>query len=175
LSSPLSLSTTTRAFLFITFDCCVGIINKRSGGRGIVDGRSGDRCACCGRAMTAEAVAAQQLWWQCSNGNAAMGRSDGREGGSAAMAMTSQRRLRRCSDGNGDGDVVMGVAVVVMAVAVVHYPPLFACGCSSAAPDGTPSSLVTCCTSADPHRFKDALLSLSLTSGCIFLFYTFST
>jgi hypothetical protein len=29
LSSPLSLSTTTRAFLFITFDCCVGIIDER--------------------------------------------------------------------------------------------------------------------------------------------------
>jgi hypothetical protein len=37
---------------------------------------------------------------------------------------------------------VMGVAVVAMAVAVVHRPPLFACGCSSAAPD--PSSLCTC-------------------------------
>jgi hypothetical protein len=36
---------------------------------------------------------------------------------------------------------VMGVAVVAVAVAVVHRPPLFVCGCSSAAPDGTPSSL----------------------------------
>jgi hypothetical protein len=38
---------------------------------------------------------------------------------------------------------VMGVAVVAVAVAVavVHCPPLFACGCSSAAPD--PSSLCT--------------------------------
>lgn len=72
-----------------------------------------------------------------------MGRSDGREGGGAAMAMTAQRRLRRCSDGNGDGGAVMGVAVVAVAVAVVHRPPLFACGCSSAAPD--PSSLCTPC------------------------------
>jgi len=60
-------------------------------------------------------VAAQQLWWQRSNGGAAMGRSDGREGGGAAMAMTAQRRLRRCSDGNGDGGAVMGVAVVAVA------------------------------------------------------------
>ena len=103
-----------------------------------------------------------------------MGRSDGREGGGAATAMTAQRRLRRRSDGNGNGGAVMGVAVVAVAVAVVHHPPLFACGCSSAAPDGTPSSLVLA-TSAAPHRFEDALLSLSLTSGCIFLFYTFST
>ena len=44
-----------------------------------------------------------------------MGRSDGREGGGAAMAMTAQRRLRRCSDGNGDGGAVMGVAVVAVA------------------------------------------------------------
>jgi len=73
-----------------------------------------------------------------------MGRSNGREGGSAAMAMTAQRRLGRFSDGNGDGGTVMGVAVVAAAVAVVHRPPLFVCGCSSAAPDGTPSSLVTC-------------------------------
>ena len=101
-----------------------------------------------------------------------MGHSNDREGGGAATAMTAQRRLRRRSDGNGDGGAVMGVAVV--AVAVVHHPPLFACGCSSAAPDGTPSSLVLA-TSAAPHRFEDALLSLSLTSGCIFLFYTFST
>jgi hypothetical protein len=36
---------------------------------------------------------------------------------------------------------VMGVAVVAVAVAVVHRPPLFVCGCS-AAPD--PSSLCTC-------------------------------
>ena len=47
------------------------------------------------------------------------------------------------------GVAVMGVAVVAAAavaaaaVMVVHRPPLFACGCSSAAPDGTPSSLVT--------------------------------
>ncbi len=81
-----------------------------------------------------------------------MGRSDGREGGGAATAMTAQRRLRRRSDGNGDGGAVMGVAVVAVAVVVVHRPPLFACGCSSAAPD--PSSL--------------ALLSLSLTSGMYF-------
>ncbi len=99
-------------------------------------------------------MAAQRLWGQHSNGGAAMGRidgreggsTDGREGGSAAMAMTAQRRLGRFSDGNGDGGAVMGVAVVVAAaaVAVVHHPPLSACGCSSAAPDGTPSSLVTC-------------------------------
>jgi hypothetical protein len=83
LSSPLSLSTTTCAFLFISFDCCcVGIIDE--GCRGIVDGRSGDRCACCCRATTAEAVAAQRLWWQRSNGGAAMGRSDGRKGGGVA-------------------------------------------------------------------------------------------
>ena len=73
-----------------------------------------------------------------------------REGGGAATAMTVQRRLRRRSDGNGNGGAVMGVAVVAVAVAVavVHRPPLFACGCSSAAPD--PSSLCTC--SAAPHR-----------------------
>jgi hypothetical protein len=40
--------------------------------------------------MTAEVVAAQQLWLQRSNGGAAMGRSNGREGGCAAMAMTAQ-------------------------------------------------------------------------------------
>jgi len=102
--------------------------------------------------MTAEVVAAQRFWWQRSNGGAAMGRSDGREGGStdgreggsAAMAMMAQRRLGRFSNGNGDGGAVMGVAVVAAAVAAVHRPPLFACGCSSAAPDRTPSSLVTC-------------------------------
>ena len=42
LSSPLSLSTTTRTFLIITFDCCVGIIKERLGVRGIVDSVS--RC-----------------------------------------------------------------------------------------------------------------------------------
>jgi len=102
-------------------------------------------------------VAAQRLWWQRSNGGAAMGRSDGRkggnadgrDGGSAAIAMTAQRWLGRFSDGNGDGGAVMGVAVVVAAaaaaaVAVVRCPPFFACGCSSATPDGTPTSLVTC-------------------------------
>ena len=102
--------------------------------------------------MTAEVVAAQRLWWQRSNGGAAMGRSDGREGGSAdgregdsaAMAMTAQQRLGRFSNDNGDGGAVKGVAVVAAAVAVVHRPPLFAFGCSSAAPDGMPSSLVTC-------------------------------
>jgi hypothetical protein len=46
-----------------------------------------------------------------------MGRSDGREGGGAAMAMAAQRRLRRRSDGNGDGGAAMGVAVV----AAVQY------------------------------------------------------
>ena len=50
------------------------------------------------------------------------------------MAMTAQRRLRRCSDGNGDGGAAMGVAVVAEA-ADVRRPPLFACGCSSAAPE----------------------------------------
>jgi hypothetical protein len=103
-----------------------------------------------GGGCAAIVVAAQQ--WRRSDGvqrwGAAMGRSDGREGGGAAMAMTAQRWLRRCSNGNGDGGAVMGV----VAVAVVHRPPLFACGCSSAAPDGTPYSLVTCCTSAAPHR-----------------------
>jgi len=100
--------------------------------------------------MTAEVVAAQRLWCQRSNGGAAMGRSDGREGGSAdgreggsaAMAMTAQRRLGRFSDGNGNGGAVMEVAVVVAAVAVVHRPPLFACGCSSAAPSISP---ISCC------------------------------
>ncbi len=71
-------------------------------------------------------MAAQRLWWQRSNGGAAMGRGNGREGGSIAMAMTAQRRLGRFSDGNGDGGAVMGVAVVAAAVAVVHRPPLFA-------------------------------------------------
>ena len=42
LSLPLSLSTTTRTFLIITFDCCVGIIKERLGVRGIVDSVS--RC-----------------------------------------------------------------------------------------------------------------------------------
>ncbi len=55
-----------------------------------------------------------------------MGRSDGREGGSVAMAMMAQRWLGRFSNGNGDGGAVMGVAVVAAAVAVVHRPPLFA-------------------------------------------------
>ena len=50
----------------------------------------------------AEAVTAQQLWWQ---------RSDG----SAAMAMAAQRRLRKRSNGNGDGGAAMGVAVVAAA------------------------------------------------------------
>ena len=53
-----------------------------------------------------------------------MGRSDGREGGGAATAMTAQRRLRRRSDsndinGNGatgnevddDGNGAMGVGI----------------------------------------------------------------
>ena len=80
-----------------------------------------------------------------------MGRSDGREGGSAAIAMMAQRWLGRFSDGNGDGGAVMGVAVVAAAVAVVHRPPLFACGCSSAAPDGMPSSLVTCYICRSPQ------------------------
>jgi hypothetical protein len=73
-----------------------------------------------------------------------MGRSDGREGGGAATAVTAQQRQWRRSDGNGDGGAVMGVAVVTVAVAVavVHRPPLFVCGCSSAAPDL--SSLCTC-------------------------------
>ena len=44
-----------------------------------------------------------------------MGRSDGREGGGAAMAMAAQRRLWRRSDGNGDGGAAMGVAVVAAA------------------------------------------------------------
>ena len=66
------------------------------------------------------------------------GSADGREGSSAAMAMTVQQRLGRFSDGNGECGTVMGVAVVAVVVVVVHRPPLFACGCSSAAP----SSLV---------------------------------
>jgi hypothetical protein len=51
---------------------------------------------------------------------------------------------------------------VVAAAADVHRPPLFACGCSSAAPDG--------CL---------LILSSPLTSGMYFVFsylvYTFST
>jgi hypothetical protein len=86
-----------------------------------------------------------------------MGRSDGREGGGAAMAMTAQRWLRRRSDGNGDGGAVMGVTVVAVAEAVVHRPPLFACGCSSAAPDGTPSSC---------HLLSAALHRLDASSLC---------
>jgi hypothetical protein len=75
----------------------------------------------------------------------------------------SQRRLRRRSDGNGDRGAVMGVAVEAVVVAVVHRPPLFACGCCR----GTPSSL--CTLSAAPHRLEvDALLSLSLTSWMYF-------
>jgi hypothetical protein len=69
---------------------------------------------------------AAQRWqrrWRRSNGD------DG-----AATAMTAQRRLRRNSDGNGDGGAVMGVAVVAMAVVVVHRSPLFVCGCSSTPP-----------------------------------------
>jgi len=101
--------------------------------------------------MTAEVVAAQRLWWQRSNGGAAMGRSngresgstDGREGGSAAMAMTAQRRLGWFSDSNGNGGAVMGVAVVAVAVVVVHRPTLFACGCSSAAPSSLVRTRVT--------------------------------
>ena len=100
----------------------------------------------CGRATTAEAVAAQRLWWQRSNGGTAMGRSDGREGGGTAIAMTAQRRLRRRSDGNGVGGAVMGVAVVAVAVAVAVVHALL--------------SFI-----AAPHRLDDALLSLSLTSG----------
>jgi hypothetical protein len=73
-------------------------------------------------------VAAQQ--WRHSNG-----RSDGREGGGAVMAMAAQQRwwrrsnsnggaatamavqqrLRRRSDRNGNGGAAMGVAVVVAA------------------------------------------------------------
>ena len=90
---------------------------------------------------------------------AAMGRSNGREGGGAAMAMAAQRRLGRRSDGNGDGGAAMGVAVVATA-ADVHRPPLFACGCRLLLP-------------------TDALLSSPLTSGMYFVFsylvYTFST
>jgi hypothetical protein len=94
------------------------------------------------------AAMAAQRW------GAAMGRSNGREGGGAATAMTAQRRLRRRSDGNGDGGAVMGVAVVVVAVAVavVHRPPIFACGCSSAAPD--PSYLSLYLRSAAPHSLE---------------------
>jgi len=108
-------------------------------------------------------VAAQRLWWRRSDGaqrwGAVMGRSDGREGGGAAMAMAAQRRLRRRSDGNGDGGAAMGVAVVA-AAADVHRPPLFACGCSSAAPDGRPPLFAT--------DVRDVF--------CIFLLvYTFST
>ena len=112
-----------------------------------------------GGGCTAIVVAAQQ--WRRSDG-AQRWQKRWRRGG-AAMAMTAQRQLRRRSDGNGDGSAVMGVAVVVVAVAVVHHPPLFACGCSSAAPD--PSSLCTICRSP---QIRDALLSLSLTSGMYF-------
>jgi hypothetical protein len=58
------------------------------------------------------------------------------------MAMAAQRRIRRRSDGDGDGGAAMGVAVVA-AAADVHRPPLFACGCSSAAPDGRPPLFAT--------------------------------
>ena len=75
--------------------------------------------------------------------DAAMGRSDGREGGGAAMAMAAQRWLWQRSDGNGDGGAALGVAVVAAAVAVVHRPPLFAYGCSSATPDGRPPLFAT--------------------------------
>ena len=67
---------------------------------------SSRRHPCCGCATTApEAVAAQQLWWQCSDGSIAMTaqqwqRSDGREGGGAAMAMAAQQRQWRRSNGN---------------------------------------------------------------------------
>ncbi len=86
-------------------------------------------------------MAAQRLWWQRSDGGerlgAAMGRSDGREGGGAAMAMAAQRRLWRRSDGNGDGGAAMGVAVVA-AAADVHCPSLFACGCHLLLPGRPP-------------------------------------
>jgi hypothetical protein len=39
-----------------------------------------------------------------------MGRSDGREGGGAAMAMAAQRRLRRRSDGFGGAATAMAMA-----------------------------------------------------------------
>jgi hypothetical protein len=46
---------------------------------------------------------------------------------------------------------VMGVAVVAVAVAVVHRRPLFACGCSSAAPD-LPLIITACqCQSLPAH------------------------
>ena len=68
---------------------------------------SSRRHPCCGRATTAEAVAAQRLWlaaqrWQCSDGSVAMTaqrwqrrwrRSDG--DGGAAMATAAQRRQQR--------------------------------------------------------------------------------
>ena len=66
--APLSLPTTTRVFLIITFDCCVGITKERLGGRGIVD---------------SAATAAQR---DGREGGAAMGRRDGREGGGAETA-----------------------------------------------------------------------------------------
>ena len=84
---------------------------------------------------------------------AQLGRSDGAQrwqrrwrhsdgDGGAATASAVQRQLWRRSDGNGDGGAAMGVAVVAVA-ADVHHPPLFACGCSSAAPDGNPPLFAT--------------------------------
>jgi hypothetical protein len=96
----------------------------------------------CGGSAAMAASDGGERW---GSDGAAMGRSDGREGGGAAMAMVAQRRLWQCSDGNGDGGAAMGVAVVVVA-ADVHRPSLFACGCHLL--------LLT-----------DALLSSPLTSG----------
>ena len=67
---------------------------------------SSRRHPCCGCATTApEAVAVQQMWWQRSDGSTAMTaqqwqRSNGREGGGAAMAMAAQQRQWRCSNGD---------------------------------------------------------------------------
>ena len=100
------------------------------------------RHPCCGRATTAEVVAAQL--WQRSDGSTAMAekvaaqqwrwqRSNGNDGaamamaaqrlqrrrsdcnGGAAIATAAQQRLRKCSNGNVNGGAAMGVAVVVAA------------------------------------------------------------
>jgi len=80
-----------------------------------------------------------------------------------AENVAAQRRLgQQFSEGNGDGFAVMGVAVVAAAVAVVHHPPLFACGCSSTAP----SSLVR--TPPPPVRGNHQIAA----SGPLFVFVT---
>jgi hypothetical protein len=90
-------------------------------------------------------VAAKRLWWQRSNGGAQ------RWGAAMAEKVAAQRWQWRRSDGLGGAATAMMMAVQRWgwqwwrrraAVAVVNHPPLFACGCSSAASSPqTPSSL----------------------------------